>query len=535
MSTNTQDMDSKNNDIKVAISAVGDRTSTDVSQGAIDVVGVDRQHVVDGNAEKVVDLALFEEVLEADLQTDDKEYAAIRRKIDCWLLPVLCVTYMLQFLDKLSLNYANAYSLSTDLKLKGTQYGSLAAIFNVGYLIGTIPANWVVQRLPVAKFTGIALFIWAVLLIAHIGAKSYSGMMALRFFLGIMEASISPSCMMMCSMFYNVKEQPFRMCTFLSMNGVATMVGALLAYGLGHSTGHTLKPWKLIFLVIGLLNLAWAFLFLYLAPDSPSNARFLTHDEKLKVIERVSKNQMGIKDLTFKRGQAKEALMDLNAIILALMGLACGVINGGTSNFISALIKGFGFSGLNATVLQLPTGAIELVCVFSAGMIAISTKKNIRVILLFVLCIPTLAGLIGIHVIPLEHKWALVGCTWLLYVIGGPVIMCWILINVTVAGSTKASTTKVMWFLLYTAGNIIGSKIFYTSESPKYITGMKGLIASYCGMMFLAIVYFALMYYRNYTRDKEQGELTEEQKKEGIISGFKGATDFENKYFRYHY
>ncbi|SCU89552.1 LAME_0E04214g1_1 [Lachancea meyersii CBS 8951] len=478
---------------------------------------------------------LFNELLEGDIQIDDKEYAPIRRKIDRWLLPLLCVTYMMQFLDKLSLNYASAYSLSKDLHLKGNQYSDIAAIFNVGYLIGSIPGNWLIQKLPVAKFTGCTLVIWAILLIAHVGATNFQSMMALRFLLGFLEAAISPSCMMMCAMFYNKQEQPFRMCTFLSMNGVATMVGALLAYGLGHSTSAALRPWKLIFLVIGLINFVWGLIFLYLAPDSPSNARFLDHDEKLKVVQRVSTNKMGLKDTKLKPKQAVEALQDVGCWILALIGLGCGVINGGTSNFISSLIKGFGFTGLNATLLQLPTGAIELVCVFAAGVIALCTKKNVRTILLFVLCIPTLAGLIGIHLIPLKHKWALVGCCWLLYIIGGPVIMCWILLNVTVAGSSKISTAKIMWFLMYTAGNITGSKIFYAKEAPRYITGMKGLMASYAGMMFLCIVYYFLMLYRNKSRDKKYGVLTPEAEQQGIIDGFKDLTDFENKNFRYTY
>ncbi|SCU80316.1 LADA_0B06480g1_1 [Lachancea dasiensis] len=513
------------------------KANYDISVGNIEEseVSADLQAIASATSAHAVGADLFQEVLQSELATDEKSYGPIRRKIDRWLLPVLCVTYMLQFLDKLSLNYASAYSLKEDLNLVGNDYGNIAAIFNAGYLVGTIPGNWLIQRVPVAKFTGCALIVWACLLVAHIGAKSYGGMMALRFLLGIMEAAISPSNMMMCSMFYNRQEQPFRMCTFLSMNGVATMVGALLSYGLGHATSSTLKPWKLIFLVIGLMNFVWAFIFLYLAPDHPGNARFLSHEEKLRVVERVSRNQMGIKDTEFKFPQAKEALLDLNSWILALCGLACGVINGGTSNFISSLIKGFGFSGLNATLLQLPTGGIEFVVVFCTGMAAIFTKKNVRAILLFLTCIPTLAGLIGIHVIPLNHKWALVGCCWLLYIVGGPVIMCWILINVTVAGSSKVSTVKMLWFILYTAGNIVGSKIFYPNEAPKYVSGMKGLIASYGGMMFLTIIYYLLMLFRNKSRDKKYGPLTAEDEKKGIINGFRDYTDFENKYFRYSY
>lgn len=514
--------DQKDN-INVAVGNV-DETS-DPIEAIVSLDGLDKSRIVGAD--------LFEEILDSEIEKDDEGYAKIRRKIDMWLLPILCVTYMLQFLDKLSLNYASAYSLKEDLHLVGNDYSNIAAIFNGGYMVGCIPTIWVIQRVPVAKYTGCALIVWAILLIAHVGARNYSDMMALRFLLGIMEASISPSNMMMCAMFYNKREQPFRMCTFLSMNGVATMVGALLAYGLGHSTNTTLKPWKLIFLVIGLLNFAWALIFLYLAPDSPANARFLNHEERLRVVKRVSKNQMGIKDTKFKMYQAIEAAKDINVWILSVIGLGCGVINGSTSNFISSLIKGFGFSGLNATLLQLPTGAIELVCVFSAGLIAISTKKNIRVILLFLLCIPTLAGLIGIHLIPLEHKWALVGMTWLLYIIGGPVIMCWVLMNATIAGSSKHSTCKIMWFLMYTAGNIIGSKIMYAKEAPRYISGMKGLISSYSGMMFLCIVYYVLMVYRNKKRDQQYGELTPEKEREGIINGFRDMTDFENPHFRY--
>jgi hypothetical protein len=37
------------------------------------------------------------------------------------------MTYMIQFLDKLSLNYANAYTLTPDLGLQGQRYSSTSA------------------------------------------------------------------------------------------------------------------------------------------------------------------------------------------------------------------------------------------------------------------------------------------------------------------------------------------------------------------------------------------------------------------------
>lgn len=135
------------------------------------------------------------------------------------------------------------------------------------------------------------------------------------------------------------------MCIFLAFNGMATtMVDAILGYGLWHATNTALASWKLIFLVIGLPNLVWSVVFLWICPDSPTSARFLDHKQKLVAVHRIAKNMTGVKTPDFVPKQAWEAVTDLKVIGLALIGFVCGVINGGVSNFSSALIKGYGFT-----------------------------------------------------------------------------------------------------------------------------------------------------------------------------------------------
>ncbi|KAF8004635.1 hypothetical protein HF325_000092 [Metschnikowia pulcherrima] len=438
---------------------------------------------------KVVGLDLFQHADEISDEEMLAELARIRRKVDWRIMPVLCITYTLQFLDKLSLNYALAYSLKDDLGLTGQRYSWVAAIFNFGYLFWAFPSNWIIQKMPVAKYTAGMLVTWAVILVAHIGATNYGGMLALRFILGMFEAGISPTCMMICGMFYLKKDQPFRMCTFLSCNGIATVLGALLGFGLGHADSGALQSWKLIFLTIG------------------------------------------VKDERFIWLQAFEAFKDIQVYVFALIGLACGVINGGVSNFQLSLIAGFGFGPLAATALQMPTGAIEFVVVFSCGILALKVP-NIRCVIFCGLCVPGLAGLIGIHLIE-DNRWALVGCTWLQYIIGGPVILCWIFMNANIAGSTKKTVTTGLWFMIYAAGNIIGANIFFAEEKPKYTSAMTGLMTSYAGMIALGIGYYFLCKWRNHKRELEQGEYTEEVKKQAMVDGFAGKTDFENRGFRY--
>lgn len=258
---------------------------------------------------------------------------------------------------------------------------------------------------------------WAVLLIAHVGAKNYAGMLVLRFLLGMFEASISPAIMNICAMFYTRDEQPLRMCIFLAFNGMATMVGALLGFGLGHATETALKSWQLIFLTIGLMNFAWGAVFLWLMPDSPATAKFLTHKQRVIAVKRVADNMVGVKTKQFKKNQVIEAFTDVKVIAIALMGLACGVINGGVSNFSSALIKGYGFTGINATLLQLPTGAFEFFIVPICGLVA-TYVRNTRCLVLAGVCLIPLGGLIGIRFTGLDRRWTLVGCTWLQYIVG---------------------------------------------------------------------------------------------------------------------
>lgn len=105
-------------------------------------------------------------------------------------------------------------------------------------------------------------------------------------------------------------------------------------------------------------------------PDSPGNAKFLSHKERVVAVDRVASNMIGIKNTHFKKAQVIEALTDIKTWSLAIIGLGCGVVNGGVSNFASSLIKGFGFSGINATLLQLPTGAFQCVLVPLSGLAA---------------------------------------------------------------------------------------------------------------------------------------------------------------------
>lgn len=59
------------------------------------------------------------------VEADDAEYKRVLRKIDYRIIPILFVTYMLQYLDKNSINFSSVYGLQKGTHLHGQQYSWL--------------------------------------------------------------------------------------------------------------------------------------------------------------------------------------------------------------------------------------------------------------------------------------------------------------------------------------------------------------------------------------------------------------------------
>lgn len=98
---------------------------------------------------KALDLLSEGEIEET---TDEATARKLKWKLDLRLLPLLCITYALQSIDKTTLGYAAVFGLEDDLHLKGTEYSWLGAIFYLGYLIWEFPTNVMLQKLPINYF-----------------------------------------------------------------------------------------------------------------------------------------------------------------------------------------------------------------------------------------------------------------------------------------------------------------------------------------------------------------------------------------------
>lgn len=87
----------------------------------------------------------------------------------------------------------------------------------------------------------------------------------------------------------------------------------------------TKRQW--LFIVLAIISVGWSALMLWLLPDTPENARFLSRSQKLQAMERVRGNQMTLKSNVFQWDQFVEALLDLKVLVVCLFLIGITVCN----------------------------------------------------------------------------------------------------------------------------------------------------------------------------------------------------------------
>lgn len=84
------------------------------------------------------------------------------------------------------------------------------------------PTNWIIQRVPIAKYLGINIVLWGTVLALHSVCVNFTGLVTVRTLLGIFEAACQPSFIVLSSMWYKREEQMARV-TYWYMMNVSTL------------------------------------------------------------------------------------------------------------------------------------------------------------------------------------------------------------------------------------------------------------------------------------------------------------------------
>ncbi|OJJ51394.1 hypothetical protein ASPZODRAFT_156286 [Penicilliopsis zonata CBS 506.65] len=464
-------------------------------------------------------------------------------------MPLLVVSYMLQYMDKVSLSNAMVMGITTDLGLHGTESSWLSSMFYLGYLAASYPVSILLVRFPLGRTLAVAIVLWGIVLACHAAASTFTGMMVTRTLLGVLESPISPGFTLITSMWYQPSEHAARHGLWYAGNSMGASVGSLIAFGCAHLQNGTLSRWQVLFLILGCMTVVWGAALLMLLPDSPLTAKFLRAEERLALEGRVQARQKTSKTNKWSRQQFWEALTDPKSWFLFwIEGTGC-LTNGVLSNFSSLILASFGFTTLTTLLLNLPIYFFQFSVVLGSVWLAHRTPRS-RIILTVVGNLVALIGAVVLLKLPSSNKGGRYVSLLLMNasINGFPLYLS--LISSNVGGFTKRATVNAIFFVGYCAGNVAGPQLYIPAEAPKYTTAFTSMMVIFAVDAVLLLLFRVYLDQANKKRDREQGIYINPEPKDGEVinaapSSGRGhddleieepadQTDWENRSFRYY-
>lgn len=212
--------------------------------------------------------------------------------------------HTVQFIDKGSLASSSILGIIPDNHLNANQFNNLSTAFYIGYIVFVWPHAYLMQRLPIGKYIACNIFFWAICMGLQAACKNYGGIFALRFLLGAPEGCITSGIMTIMTMFYTRLESTQRISWTFQCNGVALILSGFVAFGVAHinAKAHP-RQWQWFMIITSIASLVISILYFWYMPDNPANARFLTKEEKVLVVQRLRINQNGVETKVWKKYQ----------------------------------------------------------------------------------------------------------------------------------------------------------------------------------------------------------------------------------------
>ncbi|WP_291326278.1 MFS transporter [Desulfovibrio sp. UCD-KL4C] len=196
------------------------------------------------------------------------------------LIPFMLMLYILAFLDRANIGFAKeSYQLATGLGDGAFALG--AGIFFVAYAFLGVPANLLMRKFGARSWIGGTTLVWGVLSASMGYADTEWKFLLVRSLLGAAEAGFFPGMIYLTSQWFPQKSRAGIMGLFYMGAPLALTLGSPLSGALLEMHGFMGHPgWYWMFIIEGCLALAAGIATFCYLDNSPSEARFLSAEER---------------------------------------------------------------------------------------------------------------------------------------------------------------------------------------------------------------------------------------------------------------
>ncbi|KAF7298351.1 MFS domain-containing protein [Mycena kentingensis (nom. inval.)] len=466
----------------------------------------------------VVDSASSDAGTESPVVDNPALEGRVWRKLDVWVLPVVTLFYLLSFLDRTNIGNAKVAGLMTQLKLTPNQYSIALTITYVPYIAAELPSNLLLKRVGPNLMLPTMITLWGVVTTAQGAVTTYGGLLACRFFLGLLEGGVFPGLVLYLSFFYPRMRLQTRIATFFSAASLSGAFGGLIAYGitmnLNGAKGH--RAWQWIFIIEGVITIFIGLVSFGFMPSSPDHARFLDAEEKAYIKAKLKEDGAIADEIndSFSWGEVVKAFASVQVLLVGVIFFMSGVVLYSLAYFTPSIIASLGYTAAKAQLMSVPPFSVAFVLTMITSCIA--DKKQCRgAVTAFasILCTAGFAMFLGStnrHVQYGSLFLAIPG-TYLM----APALSAWNANNS--APYTRRATAIAIGFIMTNSGGILATWLLGAlSPAPRYTMATKLLLSFSILMGAFALVNIAYLAAQNKAKAVKRQTTTRMEEERGL-------------------
>ncbi|KAE8347645.1 hypothetical protein BDV24DRAFT_146467 [Aspergillus arachidicola] len=295
--------------------------------------------------------------------TADEEKRLLRR-VDWHIMPLCAIMFLLKNIDSENVANAKIMNKGTDRNIL-TQLGMTTDQYNLVTVLYYIS--------------------WGIALACHAAVKNKEGLYAVRFLLGLVgplfEAGLFPGVILQLCYWYRPDEMSLRLLYFSLteqdiLGNFSGIISGVLAYAFDTVSGsHGLSGWQWLFLTEGIITVVFGISLVFIFPDFPPQAKWLTDKEKAFIQARLPRNAPRAEEINFNFREILDSLRDRRLWLFTLIWAFFTVGTHGLRFYQPTVIANLGFTDIaTSQLLNIPTSVLTVICIGVFGIWADSSR-----------------------------------------------------------------------------------------------------------------------------------------------------------------
>jgi MFS family permease len=237
-------------------------------------------------------------------------------------------------------------------------------IFFVPYVVFAPVFAMLAKKYGASRALPVMMFSFGSLTLLMAAAHNFSGVFALRWFLGMAESAFFPVVIYYLTTFYRRGELARRLAIFYAASNIANAFSGLLAFGVFQIKSHLVDyTWRWLFITEGACTVAFSFFAFWYLPRNAAEAKFLSEDEKALAYHRVHVDSSSTVNEKFNLRDALKIFNLPTTYGFLMIEICLGVPLQGVSLFLPQIVQRLGYGTVKTnlyTVAPNITGAVML-------------------------------------------------------------------------------------------------------------------------------------------------------------------------------